>query len=222
MSMNEHNATPCAGITATGQGPGRMLVHVQEICAYSTDTRFTGAAGIDEQVALLQLRMAPRATVRSAGLLSRGASVLVSHGPATAVMQLSGQDCGRPAHCSAQPPPQKPRPLRSAVRPVEVLSRLITMIPASDPASLAQVELVGSAVLRLVAHGEDYFIQLPNLLLEDPLSPAACQPTLTGATPTVTANERWSCAAQLLHHACTPFGFAATLLQPSHSNEATA
>ena len=44
----------------------------------------------------------------------------------------------------------------------------------------AQVELVGSAVLRLVAHREDYFVQLPNLLLENPLSTTACQPSITG------------------------------------------
>jgi hypothetical protein len=71
-------ATPCAGSLATGQGPTRLLAHVQEICAYSSDTRFTGAAGIGEQVALLQLRMAPRATVKSAGVLSKVASVLVN------------------------------------------------------------------------------------------------------------------------------------------------
>jgi len=46
------------------------------------------------------------------------------------------------------------------------------------PAS--QVELVGSAVLRLVAHREDYFMRLPDLLLEGPLSPSACRPGLTG------------------------------------------
>ena len=56
--------------------------------------------------------------------------------------------------------------------------------------ALLQVELVGSAVLRLAAHGEDYFIQLPNLLLEDPLSGVACQPTLAGVTRLSAANGR--------------------------------
>ena len=50
--------------------------------------------------------------------------------------------------------------------------------PKHEPS--VQVELVGSAVLRLVAHREDYFMQLPNLLLDDPLSATACQPSITG------------------------------------------
>ena len=63
-----------------GQGSARLLAHVQEICAYSSDTRFTahgGGGGKEDEVALLQLRMSPRATVKLAGPLSKGACVLV-------------------------------------------------------------------------------------------------------------------------------------------------
>ena len=42
-----------------------------------------------------------------------------------------------------------------------------------------QVQLAGSAVVRLAAHAEDYFLQLPGLMLEDPVS-ATCRPNLTG------------------------------------------
>ena len=74
-ACGEHTGDPAAR-----QGLGRLLAHVQEVCAYSSDTRFTahaGAGGGTEDVALLQLRMSPRATVKLAGPLSKGASVLV-------------------------------------------------------------------------------------------------------------------------------------------------
>ena len=44
---------------------------------------------------------------------------------------------------------------------------------------LDQVELACSAVVRLTVHEEDYFIQLPDVALAEPLS-ATCRPTLTG------------------------------------------
>ncbi len=46
-----------------------------------SDTRFTahaGAGGKQEEVALLQLRMSPRATVKLAGPISKTASALVA------------------------------------------------------------------------------------------------------------------------------------------------
>ena len=56
------------------------MVHEQEICAYSNNTRFTAHATAGEELALLQLRMTPRATVKLTGALSKAASVLVKLG----------------------------------------------------------------------------------------------------------------------------------------------
>ena len=42
-----------------------------------------------------------------------------------------------------------------------------------------QVDLVGSAVVRLASHAEEYYMQLPGIVLDSPLS-AACRPNLTG------------------------------------------
>ena len=42
-----------------------------------------------------------------------------------------------------------------------------------------QVDLVSSGVVRLTGHEEDYFIKLPDVALEEPLT-AMCRPALTG------------------------------------------
>ena len=63
---------------------------------------------------------------------------------------------------------------------------------------------MGSAVLRLVAHREDYFMRLPDLLLEDPLSPSACRPGLTGpSSPRLRAHMEAMVASRTAPNLCT-------------------
>lgn len=55
---------------------------------------------------------------------------------------------------------------------------------------LEQVELACSAVVRLTGHEEDYYIQLPDVALSEPLS-TTCRPTLSGVQ-LARGSQTWS------------------------------
>ena len=65
----------CAGSAPDDrQGVGSLCYKLQEICAYDTATQFVARAPATsaEEVALLRLRIAPRTSYKSGGLISKG------------------------------------------------------------------------------------------------------------------------------------------------------
>lgn len=79
FAKNANDVLRCVGNPSDErQGAGAISYQVQEICTYDAATQFTGAPDVAsaDEVALLRLRMAPRASVKSGGLLSKGATTV--------------------------------------------------------------------------------------------------------------------------------------------------